>query len=71
MHKSGCVVALIAFIDIGSLDLAIGQGFGLLDRLSQGVSVVRIAGSALAWRMNKPALQPSLVVMSDTLTPNS
>ena len=41
------IVAPVALVDIDPLDLAAGQGLGLLEHLLQGVAVVRIAGERL------------------------
>ncbi len=43
-ERLGRIVADIALVDVGPLDLAAGQGLGLLDHLPQAVAVVRIAG---------------------------
>jgi hypothetical protein len=41
------VMAPVSFVDIGTLDLAAGEPLGVLDRGSQGVPIVRIAGQRL------------------------
>jgi len=76
----------IALVDIGPLDLAAGQRLGFLDHVLQVVAVVRIAGKSLGKEVTqrgtvvpvaprkpteRPPLQRLLVVVSETLTPNS
>ena len=55
-ERFGRVVALIALVDVGPLDLAAGQGLGFLDGLSQGVAVVGIAGQRLGMEDELAAL---------------
>ncbi len=52
------IVAPVALVDIGALDLATGQRLGLLDHLPQGVAVIRIAGERLGMEVELAALVP-------------
>ena len=55
-ERLGRVVALIALVHVDPLDLAAGQGLGLLDRLSQGVAVVGVTGQRLGMEDELAAL---------------
>ncbi len=54
------IVAPVALVDIDPFDLAAGQRLGFLDRLPQGVAVVRIAGQGLGVEDELAALATSV-----------
>jgi len=65
------VVATIALVGIGPLDLAPRQLFGFRDDLGQGVTVITVAGRRFGVCMKRPALARRLALAIDTFTPNS
>ncbi len=80
------VMADIALVDIDPIDLAAGQRLGFLDDLLQGMAIVWIAGERFGMEdarsgtvapvaprksTERPPLARLLVVVSETLTPNS
>ena len=46
--RIGSVVAAIALVDIGALDFAAGERLEGIDNVSEGLAVIRCAGSAVA-----------------------
>ncbi len=63
------IVAPVALVHIGPLDLAAGQRLGFLEHVLQGVTVVGIAGQGLGMEDELAAL--AAFVGGETLTPNS
>lgn len=65
------IVSAVPLVDIGALDLALGEFLGLVDDVAQGVPVVRVAGQRLGMQHELTARARALVVTMETLTPNS
>jgi len=62
------IVAAVSLVDIGTLDLAAGEPFGVLDSRAQRVSIIRIARERLGVQHELAAGRRALVVTTETLT---
>ena len=65
------VVATVSLVDIGPLDRTAGECFGTVNDVPQGVTVVRLLGSAPACSTNRPPGARRLLVTMEAFTPNS
>ena len=65
------IVAAVSFVDIGTLDLAPGEPFGVLDRGPQRVPIIRIARQRLGVQHELAAGGAGVGGGTETLTPNS
>ena len=61
----------ISLVDIGALNCAAGEPFGVFDDGAEGVAVIGIAWQRLGVEYDWPPGARALVVTIEALTPNS
>ena len=47
-----CILAVVALVDLGALDIAACEPFGIIDDCAQGVAVIRIARQRATGRLS-------------------